>query len=363
MTTIEHAAPIDPGAATPMPIASRLIGAIAVGVALLSATATFLVLAGLTPISPVHEVVVTLLCVNAATGFLLLAIIGREIWSVVQARRRGRAGSRLHVQIVGLFVVIAAVPTILVAVVASTTLDRALDRFFSTRMRAMIEQSVTVADAYVNEHAQNLRAEDLAMAFDVNRAKALFDQDRDRFRQFLTSQATGRNLSAAIVITSDGSTVERANVTMEQKIVLPSQELLRQVTDTDPQVALIPEGDHVAAVVKLHDYDNMYLYVARLLDPRVVQQLRNTQESVSDYANLEARRLGIQVAFALMFAVIALIVLLSSAWIGLDFANRLVAPIRRLIGAANVVSTGNSASSGPDPPFGRRPRPAWRDVQ
>jgi two-component system nitrogen regulation sensor histidine kinase NtrY len=85
----------------------------------------------------------------------------------------------------------------------------------------------------------------------------------------------------------------------------------------------------------------MYLYVARLLDPHVVAQLRNTQESVTEYANLEARRLGIQVAFALMFAVIALIVLLSSAWIGLDFANRLVAPIRRLIGAANDVSTGN----------------------
>ena len=341
MATIEQAAPIEPAAAAPMPIASRLIGAIAVGAALLSATATFLVLAGLTPISPVHEVVVTLLCVNAATGFLLLAIIGREVWAVVQARRRGRAGSRLHVQIVGLFVVIAAVPTILVAVVASTTLDRALDRFFSSRMRAMIEQSVTVADAYVNEHAQNLRAEDMAMAFDVNRAKPLFDQDRERFRQFLTSQATGRSLSAAIIITPDGSTVERANVTMEQKIVLPSQELLRKVTDTDPQAALIPEGDHVAAVVKLRDYDDMYLYVARLLDPHVVQQLRNTQESVNDYATLEARRLGIQVAFALMFAVIALIVLLSSAWIGLDFANRLVAPIRRLIGAANVVSTGN----------------------
>ena len=69
--------------------------------------------------------------------------------------------------------------------------------------------------------------------------------------------------------------------------------------------------------------------------------MRATQESVGEYANLEARRLGIQIAFALMFAVIALIVLLSSAWIGLDFANRLVAPIRRLIGAANVVSTGN----------------------
>ena len=93
--------------------------------------------------------------------------------------------------------------------------------------------------------------------------------------------------------------------------------------------------------MKLHGYDDMYLYVARVLDPRVVAQLRATQESAGEYANLEARRLGIQIAFALMFAVIALIVLLSSAWIGLDFANRLVAPIRRLIGAANIVSTGN----------------------
>src|SRR6202007_736963 len=90
-----------------------------------------------------------------------------------------------------------------------------------------------------------------------------------------------------------------------------------------------------------HGYDDMYLYAARVLDPRVVAQLCATQESAGEYANLEARRLGIQIAFALMFAVIALIVLLSSAWIGLDFAHPLVAPIRRWSGAANIVSTGN----------------------
>jgi len=129
-------APLDPAAGAPMPAASRLIGAIAVGIALLCATATFVVLAGLTPIAPVHEVVVKLLLADLAAGLLLLAIIGREVWVVVRARRRGYAGSRLHVQIVGLFAVIAAVPTVLVAVVASTTLDRGLDRFFSTRTRA-----------------------------------------------------------------------------------------------------------------------------------------------------------------------------------------------------------------------------------
>jgi two-component system nitrogen regulation sensor histidine kinase NtrY len=341
MATADQVAALDPAGAAPVPVVSRLIGACAVGVALLSATATFLVLAGLTPIAPVHEVVVELLLGNAITGLLLLGIIGREVWKVIQARRRGRAGSRLHVQIVGLFAVIAAVPTVLVSVVASTTLDRGLDRFFSTRTRAMIEQSLIVANAYVSEHAEAIRGDLLAMAYDLGRAKPIFDQDRDQFRKIISAQAAGRNLSAALLIKSDGSTVDRAGVTMDKKIVLPTADLLAEVNETEPRVALIPEDNHLAAVVKLRGYDDMYLYAARILDPRVVAQLRATQDSVGEFANLEARRLGIQIAFGLMFAVIALIVLLSSAWLGLDFANRLVAPIRRLIGAANVVSTGN----------------------
>ena len=81
--------------------------------------------------------------------------------------------------------------------------------------------------------------------------------------------------------------------------------------------------------------------MTRLLDPRVVPQLRETQESVNEYTAIEQRRVGVQVAFALMYTVIALIVLLSAVWIGFNFANRLVAPIRRLIGAANAVSEGN----------------------
>jgi two-component system nitrogen regulation sensor histidine kinase NtrY len=338
MTSVDQVAPLDPAAAAPVPVASRLIGAFAVGIALLSATATFLVLAGLTPIDPVQSVVITLLAINVGTGLLLLGIIGREVWVVVQARRRGRAGSRLHVQIVSLFAVIAAVPTILIAVVASTTLHRGLDRFFSTHTRVLIEQSLIVAEAYINEHVQAIRAEDVVVASDLVRARPLFDQNRDQFQKLLTAEAIQRGLSAAIVINSDGSTVVRADVPADAKIVLPTAEVLAAVTETDPQAVF---GDHAAAVVKLHDYDDMYLYVAGLLNPQVVKQLRATSQSLAEYGELEAHSLGIQIAFALMFAVIALIVLLSSAWIGLDFANRLVAPIRRLIGAANEVSTGN----------------------
>ncbi len=341
--TVEQAATADTALVSPVAKRgeTRIIGPIAVVLALLSAFITFVVLADLTPISPTHYVVVTLLLANAVTVLLLLGIIVREVWQVVQARRSGRAAARLHVRIVGLFSVIAAAPAILVAIVASVTLDRGLDRLFSTRTRAAIENSLIVAEAYLHDHAQIVRSDIMVMAFDIARTKPVFDQEPDKLPQFLTFQASVRGLAAAMVIDKNSNVIARADVKINQTFALPPHEALPLIKSDNPQIVLLPDTNYVAAVVKLDRYDDRYLYVTRLLDPRVVPQLQATQASVTEYAALEARRIGVQVAFGLMYTVIALIVLLSAVWIGLNFANRLVAPIRRLIGAANAVSTGN----------------------
>ena len=187
---------------------------------------------------------------------------------------------------------IAAVPTILVAVVASTTLDRALDRFFSTRTRAMIEQSLIVANAYVGEHAQAIRGEIMAMAFDIGRAKPMFDTDREQFRTFLTAQANARGVSAAIMIHSDGSTVERADVTMDKAIVLPSKELLQRSprpsrrSRSFPKAITSPPPSSCTAMTTP-------IFTWRACSIRGRRAVARDQESVGEYANLEARRLGI----------------------------------------------------------------------
>jgi two-component system nitrogen regulation sensor histidine kinase NtrY len=346
MTSVDEVAGSNiaaPGGGSGLKLASGVLGPLAVGLALLSAAVTFLVLTGLTPIVPTHEVVVTVLLANAATVLILLAIIVREVGIIVQARRRGRAGARLHVRIVGLFSVIAAVPAILVAIVASITLDRGLDRWFSSRTQALIANSLTVAQVYFREHAVMIRSDIMAMAFDIGRAKPLFDQDRQRFRQFFTIQAANRNLPNVIMIHSDLSVIERTDQPRpgHDDVLPPAAGALADVSESEPQVALLTEAKTVAAVIKLRGYDDAYLYVSRPVDPRVAEQLEATQASVAEYASLQERRLGVQVAFALMYTVIALIVLLSAVWIGLNFAKSLVAPIRRLIGAADQVSTGN----------------------
>src|SRR6195256_687401 len=319
----------------------RWLAPFAVALALLSAFLTFVVLTGLTPIEPTRDVVVSFLMINGAIILVLVGIIIREVWQVVQARRRGRAAARLHFQIVGLFSVIALLPAVLVAIVANVTIDRGLDRLFSGPTREVIQNSLIIAHAYLQEHAQLIRGDILGMANDVALARPLFDQDRQSFRELLTASAASRNLPGAMLIDKDRNLLETAQTGIQQEFTTPPQEFLSNVDENEPQIAVFPEANYVAAVIRLRAFNDTFLYVARLLDPRVVAQLRQTEASVAEYAEIEARRLGIQVNFALMFAVIALTILMASVLIGLSFSNWLVAPIRRLMSAANIVSTGD----------------------
>jgi two-component system nitrogen regulation sensor histidine kinase NtrY len=97
----------------------------------------------------------------------------------------------------------------------------------------------------------------------------------------------------------------------------------------------------VAAIAKLQQMPGNYLYVARAVNPQVVRYLRRTQAGVAEYEQLRHRRTGLKLAHALMYLMISLTSVLAAIWVGLWFAGRLVAPIRRLIAAAQEVSRGH----------------------
>jgi len=316
-----------------------VIGPIAVGLALLSALATFLVLGNFTPFTPSHYLVVWLLFVNTIAVVLLVGIIAREIWPVIQASRRGRAGARLHFRIIRLFSIISAVPAILVAVVASITIDRGLDQMLSGRN--LISDTLVIADIYVREQLLQLRGDTLAMAITLTQAKPLFDQDSDRFRQLFTAQASLRGVSGAMLIHGDRTPIVKSDFNPQPEPMIAPNDRLDQITDTEPRVVPIPSTNLLVSIIKMRGYDDTFLYVVRPIDPRVIALGIKANEMLDVYDKLRDRRLGVQLAFALMYTVILLSVMLSAVWIGLNFTNLLVAPIRRLIGAANLVSTGN----------------------
>jgi two-component system nitrogen regulation sensor histidine kinase NtrY len=233
MTTADSSAPaFDPSLAEPKgsPL-RRWLAPFAVCLALLSTFVTFVVLTGLTRIEPTPKVVVSFLLINTATIVVLIGIIVREVWQVVQARRRGRAAARLHVQIVSLFSVIAVLPAVVVAIVANVTIERGFDRLFSGPTREVIQNSLIIAHAYLQEHAQLIRGDILGMANDLSHARPLYDQDRKTFRELLTNSAASRNLPGAMLIDKDRNVLESAQTGIQLAFTTPAPEFLSYVDE------------------------------------------------------------------------------------------------------------------------------------
>src|ERR1700750_1933402 len=218
---------------------------------------------------------------------------------MVQARRRGRAAARLHVQIVSLFSVIAVLPAVMVSIVANITIERGLDRLFSGPTREVIQNSLSIASAYMQEHAQLIRGDIIGMANDIAGTQRLFDQDRRSFSQLMTSDAAARNLPGAMIIDKETNILVAAETGIKLTYAPPAPDFLTNVGDAEPEIAVLPDENYVAAVIRLRvPLNDSFLYVARQIDPTVVAQLKQTQAGAAEYAPLESQRLGLPVAFA-----------------------------------------------------------------
>ena len=319
-----------------------VVGPLAVLAALVSALVTFMILSGRTAsVEPTEQASQIAIAVNAGFVALLLLIIIWEIRGFVMARWRAQAGSQLHGRLVALFSIVAVAPAALLAVFMLVTIDKGFDSFFSTRVREIVDNSLVVARAYLNEHARSIRGEILAMANDVNRARPLFDRDRQRFAEFFTAQATIRGLPEAQLIKPDATLVERAKINIGRDFPKPPAPDVESATTDEPILLAPGKQNAIGAILKLSGYDDLVLFVARPVDPRANSYMRLVEQGSEEYNALALRRPRIQATFALLYVLLSLSLLLAAIWLGLAFANRLVAPIRRLITAADQVSQGD----------------------
>jgi two-component system nitrogen regulation sensor histidine kinase NtrY len=318
-----------------------LPGVVAVVGALITAAISFAILVGVTPIAPDETTTIILIVINALFVAVLIALIGRELHRIAMARRRGRAASRLHIRIVAMFSLIAVLPALLVAVIASITLDIGLDRWFEIRTRTIINSSLSIAEAYVRENARNLQGTTLSMANDLDNARPLYGLDRTGFREFLSRQAVGRALAHAALVRIDGSVIMTAETRADFEMPAPPAEALQRAASGQPVLMEPSTSNIVSALIKLRQIEGAYLYTMRLVDPEVIRARQIVTVNTDEYGGLEANRRTTQIAFGLLYLGLTLIIVLSAIWTGIAVADRLVRPIRQLIGAADEVATGN----------------------
>jgi two-component system nitrogen regulation sensor histidine kinase NtrY len=317
------------------------IGLVIVSLSVVWALATFLILTNLTPIAPREGVVYVVLFVNLLLIVAMVAIIAVHGIGLWRAWEKKVPGARLHARIVVLFSLIAALPALLLAIAATTTFSRALDNWFNQQTMSIVQNSLNVAHAYLDEHGQVIRTDIVNMAKDLDDAAPAVANDARKFRELMFAQAGLRDLPVAYVVDAKGAV--KVAVLEDEKIpyVAPPEHLIRAAEGGQVPLLMPSDTYRVAALAKLRGYPDAYLYVARGVDPEVVKHLRRTEAGVRTYESLRQVRGGLKFAHGMMYFMISLTALLAAIWVGIWFAGRFVAPIRRLISAAQHVTKGN----------------------
>src|SRR5216684_1619667 len=317
--------------------------------AIASALATYAALRGLPPFGPSRPDMDQLfLLLNLILVLPLCAIVAWRLVQVWAERRRGLAGSRLHVRLVILFSLVAVIPTIVVAVFSYLLFTFGLQAWFSERVRTALSGSLAVAEAYLHEHQQTIRADVVSMASDLNRDAPFLTVNPQRLSQIVAAQAALRSLNEAVVFDADGRILARSGFSLALQLEPVPDWAVRQADSGDVAVMTSDNDDRVRALVRLDRFGEVYLYVGRFVDPAVLDHMKQTQDATNEYKQLEGQRSNFQTAFSLMFVAVGLLLLTGAVLVGLRFATKLARPISSLVAAAEQVRAGDLAARVPE---------------
>jgi two-component system nitrogen regulation sensor histidine kinase NtrY len=323
-------------------------------VALAIAVGSYLVLGGdlsARLLSP--GLVATMLVANLIPGIALLVLIGRRIAMRRAARSPVGGQGRLHVRLVALFSVIAAVPMILVAIVASLLFQYGVQFWYSDQARGMVFNATSIARSGYDETIRRWTNIAETAAGDLGPVIRDYSVDDPRVAQFFGQQIFYRGLSDGIIFNVTPRGEYRTLAIINPDAIDISREItpdiILRARRTNRAQVTIKKG-RVDAVTPMPGVADTFLYTATSIDlGNLPEQLRRSEAIQASYNDLLTRARARQVQFNLALLAVSLLIVGIAVWIALQLADRLVQPVGELVDAARQVEAGNLTARVPDP--------------
>ncbi len=308
----------------------------------LALTTTLLLGAFNGPANP--QILRIVLLADVIYTLILATFVARRIVRIIAARRSRSAGSKLHMRLSTVFSVIALIPTVLVAVFATVTLNFGLEGWFSSRVQQVVGNSLAAAQAYEEEHRATLTgdAEFLAIFIERQRPRYNFVGAGEMRDALSRGQDTmQKTLAEAFVIDGAAEIIARGTRSYLFDFESPSADELFRAKRGETVLIEDWGNSEFRALMPLAGYSDRYLYVTRDVNGDILDLLDETKATVTLYQQLESDRGRLLFEFALIYLGFAVVVILAAMWLGLWFAEKLSRPVGRLASAVQRVAGGD----------------------
>jgi two-component system, NtrC family, nitrogen regulation sensor histidine kinase NtrY len=278
----------------------------------------------------------------------LMVLLSRRV-AMARARERGLEGGRLHTRLVALFSVIAAVPTVMVAIFASLLFQSGLEFWFSDKARGMIENTVALAQSTYQQEVDRVAVNTVTMSGDLAGYLGVVPIDDPRFAEGFGRQVLNRNLSEAIIFNVDAQGAIQSLALVNpydrqlDKVITPAA--LQALGDKES--VPINSEDRIGSLTRLNVAQGLYLYAARVFDPEFERQISRAGEVQQTYRELQERSRLYQLRFNAALLIGALVIVGLAIFFALQIADRLVRPVGDLVDAAGRVEAGDFSARVP----------------
>ena len=239
------------------------------------------------------------------------------------------------------FALFTFIPSLLISIFSLFLFSFALEKYFDKKVTTVVNNSYELARDYVDEVRNKIQSEIVLIAFDVNKSKKFLNDNEKEYERFLQTQKLIRRVDEIHIIDLKKkplfSTLENDDL-----YIPPVDEALNLVLDDDRPLKIINALENrSAAIMRLQNFNDRFIYVVKYLDKDISKYLTETEEAINFYYTVEEKNTGIKISFAIIYIIIVSLLLFISISIAIRFSSRFFRSINNLILASTSIGQGN----------------------
>lgn len=286
---------------------------------------------------------------DALLILVILFVLARNLLRLWLERRQRALGARFKTKLVATYVGLSLVPVLLLFFYASELLQGSIDRWFSSSLRSVLEQSSAVAQSLQREIGERNYREALRVA----RRLSTLPLDEAESRTELATRLTQWRGEAGVAFLGVYLETDFVHAVVDPESGLNDLPevgrnfLLEAAKNGRADRVLMPAGARgrlilAAAAGAVAEGKRRPLVVAgTLLDPVTSGLSEELIQSYQSYRQLQVQKRDFAASYWLMFVLVTLLILLASSWAGLFLARRLMMPIQALAEGTRRVASGD----------------------
>ena len=280
-----------------------------------------------------------LLILNFLTLIFLIISILLKIYISYSKKKSKELGNDTSKNLVVSFLIISSLPSLLIVIFSIFIFNYGIQKWFDDKILSLVNNSRNIAINYLNDHQKSIFKDLKLIANDLNRNKKILMVNKKNFKDYIIFQSNFRDLENIFIINNSGKLLIHSSD--KARYVMPSKDFLLQASNGKPLIVSDAIEKKTYALIKLNNFENMYLYSFQEVDKKINSFLKQTGDASTYYYRIKKNTLEIQISFFIIYIIFTLILVLMSAMFGINFAAKTTKPLNNLFKAAKNVSEGN----------------------